>query len=248
MKPVIIILAILMFIGCMALGSFAGDLSLDQDATASPPPEQLTPTFSTANQRNLVVIQVDDLQAPSPRLVALWLVMYTRDASHLVMMLLHPLAGTDPANPLALRSQPLVDAFALTGAGEPDGGFLLAIQNRAARVDGYFVLDDRAMRAWVDWLGGIDAGGALLNGDAFQQQLAAARADAGAAIQWQPQLVGGLCARVTALNAASNWLAALMPLTPAHLRTNLSLEMAMQDWSRLTAGPDPLSCEFQLMP
>ncbi len=108
-------------------------------------------------QRNVLLIGVDELGALSPTLESVWLILYIPDLPQITWM---------PIYPQVLRGQKGIhieakakvrETFDISGRGIPTQEFLKTLEEEGIWWDHYIVVDQQAVIGLIDSLGGIDS-------------------------------------------------------------------------------------------
>ena len=194
----------------------------------------LTPA---TGQRNLLVIGIDDLSSPSPRLESLWLVSYFPGKSVYTLLPIYPdIIGNNNSNHEALAKD-----FNLNANDTPDQAFFDRL-GRETWWNNYLVVDESGLAAILDFLGGVIIDGRLLDGSGTPGSLTLWD-DPFASAHGQTALLQAACVRAASLHQqeAIQGLSLLAP----HMSSNLDLTQALRDWSTET-GSLALRCEFPL--
>jgi hypothetical protein len=241
MKAVVILLSIVAFVACLILGIQAGNQSTPsptQTATSTPLPSPA----SSEEQRTVVLIVADDMQAATPRLVSVWVVLYRPDIPLMSFLPIYP------HNTLTSPSKPpdLAGIFSLNPDQTPSGLFANALRSYRFEWTGYIMTDEMALAKTVNWLQGIQLSSNTANGDAAIASLINPWEDPLGALKSQQNLLEALCVKVATLTPEANWLELAGTLLPQHLHTSLSLEQAIKDWKQLASGTDPIHCDIPI--
>jgi len=118
-------------------------------------PNQKPPTLM--EQRNVLLIGVDNLGSLSPTLESVWLILYIPDLPQITWM---------PIYPQVLRRQDGIriearanvrGAFEISNGAYPTQGFLNTIEDEGIWWDYYIMVDETAVIELIDTLGGIDS-------------------------------------------------------------------------------------------
>jgi hypothetical protein len=200
----------------------------------------------------LLVIGVDRLgpasSRPAARLESLWLVVYFPGQVPITLLPLYPqaLGNESPVDP------GLPDAFSLTRSGAPSPVFLERLRQEQVWWDGYVLLDETAMVALLDFLGGVSLDGQALDGALALGSIPRSWVDPASALQGQMQVLRAACRQVSAGLSQELDMAGLLSRVDAHMRTDVDLAQAVNDWLAL-AGSGELAqfargqgCEFPL--
>jgi len=244
MKVIVFIFSILAFIICLLLG-----LQLSRGNTLNPnslseTPLSQTPTIGNPNQRNILIIQTDDLSVSAPRLIGIWLLIYIPDRPQTSLILIYPQAQGKNMD----IQQKLVNTFALPPQGGLDPAFSDALQSFSFTTTAYVVVDKQGTIQIIDWLGGLkyDENSPTLNGNQSLTDIPLPWLAPDNAREWNQKIAAAICARVSQLPSDSNPVTLIASLIPDHLRTDLTLEMVAQDWRTISSRNERIDCKISL--
>lgn len=151
MKKFSIVLIAIIFIACLVLGFMV--MSQVYGPGASPFTLQSASTESanliSLEQKNYLIVQVDDLSASAPQLVSVWLAfLYTGTPPHLMLLPLFPSDNTG-------RATALQQDFALTSTREVPPSFIKSIQSQYdVELIGYLLVDNSSIQTLGQWITG----------------------------------------------------------------------------------------------
>jgi hypothetical protein len=245
MRVIVIIFSILAFIICMLFGlQLSRGKTFNSPITPSETPITQTATIGNPDQRNILIIQADDLTSSSPRLIAIWLLIYIPDDPQTSLILIYPQASGKNTD----IQQRLVNTFALPPQGGLDPAFISALQSFSFTTTAYIILDIQAGAQAIDWLGGLELAGnsEALNGNQSLSDMPLPWLAPDAAREWNKKLANAICERVKQKSSDTNPVSMMASLIPDHLRTDLTLEMVAQDWHSQTHGEEPIACKISL--
>jgi hypothetical protein len=199
-----------------------------------PPP--LSPPAT--GQRNLLVIGIDDLSSPSPRLESVWLVSYFPGHSVFTLFPIYP----DILENGKSDRQALAKDFSLDAHDTPNQAFF-DLMGRETWWNNYLVIDEAGWAAILDFLGGVISDGRPLDGSGARGSLTL-WGDLLASLHAQTELLQAACLRAAALRQeeAIQGLSLLAP----HVRSDLDLTQDLRDGSTETGSRLGLRCEFPL--
>jgi hypothetical protein len=247
---VIILLSIIAFVACLALGFYADGFSFNSptptidtiQGSFSPTDAILasTPTQSSAKQRTIVFIQVDDLTNPSSQLIATWLIMYFPDNPKITWLLVYPPA---PANQQP-QYRELGKSFTITPEGLPGNAYISALQSFGVQFNGIIITDTLGIAKTIDWLKGINMGDGNKDGTTVSNRLIPPWQNMNSANQWQTKVFQGVCQKAEQLTLDNNWLQLMIDLAPSHFHTDLGMEQLVNDWKALMTLPETPKCEI----
>lgn len=255
MKLLIILFSIIAFVLCLLVGMMSGEV-FSNSSQPSPTPgqqQEMTPTATQeqsptpvidSNQRNILVIFTQPFDSPSPRLLGVWLAMYLSDHPVATLVNLYPASQqTDPA-----LAQSLAETFSLTEKSMVSTAFWESIKAINVPITGYMMVDQTGMASAVDIVNGLDmqTGAGSLNGQKALAALHDPYEDPFQALVWETFYIEGMCSKLANLPKQVNWITFLTGQVPDHLRTNLPLDLFVQDWKMLIQSPEPLSCKLPI--
>jgi hypothetical protein len=236
---------LILFGSTLVLGLHAGRTTAVTLAASRPDPTpvltQLPPTPQAVRipgngQRNLLVIGVDDLQAPQPRLEGLWLVLYIQGYPQITLLPVYPQpSGQDNGQPVLS----LEEDFHLAPAGEVDPALLDALKARQLWWNHYLVLDGKAVDKIFQWNEKVTKGNGGIQSVA---DLPTAREDPDGALDGQHKKFLDLCQAVNLSSPEDRSL--LIELASEHVVTDLDLKEAADEFRNLISHPQRLVCEF----
>jgi len=189
-------------------------------------------------QRNLLVIGIDDLSSPSPRLESVWLVSYFPGQSAFTLFPIYP----DILEKNNSDHEALVKDFSLDANDAPNQAFF-DLLGRETWWNNYLVIDEAGWATILDFLGGVIIDGRLLDGSGAPGSLTLWD-DPFASARGQTALLQAACLRAATLRQ-EDAIQGLSLLAP-HLRSDLDLTQDPQDWSTETGSRLGLRCEFPL--
>jgi hypothetical protein len=229
------IASLLLFCFSLAIGIWLGIQII--------PKSQSTPSTETQfsqDQQSLLVIGVDRADAADARLQGVWYVTYLNDSPHITLIPIYP----DPNGNSRKKGQNLVDAFRIRQDGMVDPDFLKAIkQDQNLTWNTYVLVDDIAMMEVVDFFGGVLVDGEAINGPLAIGGIPRAWEKPREAILGQASLLDNLCERISFDSTPKNY-QRIMALLPGHMRSEMSVDAAFQDWLKLISTSGTLNCEF----
>lgn len=236
MKKSLVFLLLIVFFLCAGTG-FVGAKKLARPLsrvvpTPTPQPETAAPAQS--HQRNFLLIHIDDLNSPQPMLISLWMAFQTLyDSPSLTFKALYP-------NPLDSNAAMVTAVPVLAADGRPSAAFLEALSGYQVKWNGYFLLDQQAVRALS----------AALGTETQAQVIDPARiADlALSGLEAETLLLQGACHYLSNKELRAGKAPSWKELIPAHFRTDLDFEEVMVNWDRLAGSALPPHCEIIAVP
>ncbi len=220
-----LILVIIIFLICAVIG-FQVANSLDKSPIAGQENAAVTNDGTQVQQHNLIVVHVDRLDSQEPRLLSVWFVsLFFVDGSPPVLTIapIYPARSEE-------RSRSIENAFSLESNGDPSSGFWKVIRSMRFKWEAFLLVDDFAVQKVMEWTNGP--------GD-YPPVLENAQNDPETSQQvliQTCQSVGGIANRGA---APFEW----KDLAPAHLRSNLRMELALIYWNNLTTSELPINCD-----
>jgi hypothetical protein len=187
-------------------------------------------------QRNFLIVMVDQLDARSPRLEGVWLLLYIPSTPPLTLLPLYPASlGGGPDQDRQMES-----SFRLTGDRLPDESFLDHLSSHDLWWSNIIVIDQIALAGAIELFGGVDLGSGRVNGIRAIASLPKAAQDPKGAVQAQAGMIKSLCQRPAQLPSAKDLLAAYQ-LFSDHLSLDFKVEAILEDWHLFKGIP---ACEF----
>ena len=216
-----------------------------EDETPAVVPTQAEPTPAPVvleGQMNLLIIGVNHLQAPQPRLEAVWIAMTLPGSPRLTLMPVYPsgsAAGAE-SNP----DQSLTRLFELDENGRPSPLFLSALKTNGLWWSGYLLVDQIALIELVEFVNDLDVEAeAPINGVLAVTGQPDSEEDGPRALAGQTELAAELCRRTLRISPSVD-LTPLFALFPSHARTDLDASDLASAWIKLREMNHGLSCEF----
>jgi hypothetical protein len=231
-------LVILLLVFCFGLGMASALLARGSEerapASALPSPHE--------EQVNILVIGVDDLANSGTALTALWLASFEPPGRELFV------TGISIHAPApSLDGAPLSGAFAWASDSGPSTAFLAALHSLAPlEPDAVITLDRVGFAAVVDYLGGVELNGALLDGAQVTAVLELLEEDANASVAGQRGVLQSMVARAEALGDAPD-ISPLTRLIPDHAWISVPLSELVAQTAPLLPL-DAASVHFDLYP
>lgn len=235
----LILFAVGLAIGIPLGVNFVGTLSdsgsteqAAQDPTATPDPD---------DQRRVLIVGVDRVGTSQPRLQAIWYTAYIPDVPVVTLLPLYPASHLSSAG----QAQVLEEAFSLDPSGELHPNFLNTIENQfRLKWHMAILVDDFAMMAMVDFMGGIGPGDNPANGVTTIGNIPPAWEDPQGALEGQLSLLRALCDEVSSDDQDRD-IEALVLLQPGHLRTDPGNLIQLQsDWLSMLLLKADIRCDF----
>lgn len=172
-------------------------------------------------QHSILIIGVDRLPETSgiyaPRLVSLWLAGFFGQAQRINFAPLYP-----PAQAALPEASSLGADFRLNPDGTPGEAFLNRLRRLGVWWSGYVIVDEAALTAAIDLLGGVSLNGRQLDGQSALDSIPAPWKNSSAALQGQTDLLGALCSQASQLPDTAA-LAPVLALTGQHVRADFEI-------------------------
>lgn len=222
MNKAILLLAGVLFVIGVLLGAQVGSRIVPQSMAAASA-IQLESVQRSENQQNILLVQINDLEAESPQVISLWAAFFYQSNPPQLMLLPLPLdEGKDSSN---LPAWP-----ALNSAIQPDIFVQAAAERYKLQLDGFVAIDDAGLQHFGTWF----------DGKVGNPVKAANTAE---------KFLESFCQTVQSSEAGKDavkvrWSQVL----PGHLRTNLSFDSFMRSWDTLFNSPSLANCELASQP
>lgn len=191
------------------------------------------------NQRKILIVVVDNLQADNPQLATIWLATYFHPRFQIT---LNPVFPELVSEDLQIEKS-LSDDFEFTVKGEFSQDFQKLIQSRQIHWDNYLYLDEFGLAMLIDEIEGIDLGRGKVSGVRAISQIPLARENAQAALFAYATLARAICRQSGDLVEQAEVLDLYRQLD-SHLRTDLPEQSLVDEWQRLRNHKTGVFCEF----
>jgi hypothetical protein len=179
------------------------------------------------SQQNLLVIHIDELNKPNPKLISVWVVFFAQhDRTFVSFKALHP----DPLSPNPII--PVNVLFSLDENGAPSEAFLYWVRKHHLEWSAFVLIDQEGLEQISRHLqsGALD----FIIPRSKDQRLTVWQQEAG--------LMNRLCLQMQENERTKNkfdW----DGLIPHHMRSDLTFENAILMWNKIAPGNDPPYCE-----
>lgn len=190
---------------------------------------------SAKKQANTLVVFIDELRSPTPRLHGVWLLVSHPDIPNLSLLPLYP--GIHHGGSSTNRS--LAESFRFDSVSQIEEGFFQALHQMEIQWSDYLVLDESAVKALLEFVyrSSFDGGGSPSLVETLQ--LPTALDNPQASLFRQVGLAMELCNRpMNPLLQAD--LATITSLTAGHLRATFGA----LEWGRYQKYGARLTCDF----
>ena len=194
---------------------------------APQPTAEIIPGIGS-EQHNVMVVQVDQLDAEGPRLESVWFVsiffMENVPPSLTFVQLYSPSATSENARAIER-------AFSLNPGGEPGEAFWKALEVFEVPYEGYFLVDRFSAQRLLEWA----------NGPGDHVSPLADPQNSRLLLEQTCQSISGISLRET---TPFDWTG----LAPKHFRSNMRMEKAVDYWRKLTSSETALRCDMIVTP
>lgn len=231
MKKSTLILILLLFAAC-AVGGYYAASKIKTGSSVNPSNSSAVSTALASQQQNLLLVRVDDLSLPSPKLIEVWIVFTAySDPPQIMFMPLYPVYD------VTLNSA-LQSAFGIDSQGNLTNRLVQEIKKQHdTSINGYIMVDTQGMDAIATWFGieGVQA-----------SAIPASTEDEKHAILLNSQfLFQNECAQLKG-GASSSQFASIKwsQLIPSHFQTDLSFEQLIASWDKINRGAAPQQCDI----
>ena len=227
-----LVLVVIIFLLCALVGYGAAvrfDRVLSPGSTSTP---TLDIDGPQGKQYNVILIHVDRLDRPQPRMVSVWFVsLYFIEGAPptLTLAQIYP----TPGNPGPHQS--IEGAFSLTQEGTLSPGFWKAIKTLHIQWKGYLLIDDFTVQTVMEWINGP--------GD-FPGVIGATQNNP----QESQRILVQTCESFGRLQSHGPAPFDVNDLIPAHFRSDLQMQEALSYWNLLTTSTLPIKCDVLLAP
>jgi hypothetical protein len=201
-------------------------------------------------QNNILLIGVDDLEAPAPRLESAWLVLYLAQTPHFTLMQIFP-GHTSGAGAASSPGGDLASLFQSGSQGSPGPEFFSELKARGLWWSGYIILDRLALAEAIDLisdLSGANVDQALSPGSAAVARVPFAWHDPQGAYQGQIELIQKLCS--AALNLHTDHIGKLEDyflLFDRHIMSDIGREQLAAEMVGMLVHNNRITCELPFL-
>jgi hypothetical protein len=141
-------------------------------------------------------------------------------------------------------SQDLLGSFSLDTFGHPNPEFLQKLAERIWWTN-YLVIDQTALIALINMVGGIPLNNQFLNGAEIMERMPSSSKDSSAAYATQVSLLANMCSQTKNLPSKKE-IATTLRTIEHNLTTDLDLIDSINDWLDPTKKSIVVRCEFPL--
>jgi hypothetical protein len=201
-------------------------------------------------QNNVLLIGVDDLETPAPRLESVWLVLYIAQTPHFTLMQIYP-GRTSGSGDAGSPETDLESLFQSDPQGSPGPDFFTELKARGLWWSGYVILDRHALARAIDLIADLSGAGidkALSPGSAAVARVPFAWHDPQGAYQGQVELVQNLC--MAALNLYPDHISKLEDyflLFDRHIMSDIGREKLAAEMVGMLVHNNRISCELPFL-
>lgn len=217
----------------------------DRALVASPTPAEAVQEIKPGgSQRNILIITVDDLNAETAQLISVWLALYVTGTPHFTLMPVYP-AGALQDQPVAPTGDTLAQAFSLNAGGNPSSEFLQVLTERGAWWDATLLLDLTIAENLIDI---AYAGEHLPDAGTLQPAFSTHPQDGQDVFLAQAWLGQKFCQNLAdPTEDEYPRLLDLFALIPAHLRTDMDLQIVRDELQAIMAQSANIICEIPVL-
>ncbi len=201
-------------------------------------------------QNNILLVGVDDLEAPAPQLESAWLVLYIAQTPHFTLMQIYPGSSFESAG----GGSPGVDLASLFQSdpqGSPGPEFFTELKARGLWWSGYIVMDRLALAEAIDLITNLsDAGDdqSLSPGSAAVARVPFAWHDPQGAYRGQVELIQKIC--TTALHLKPDHIGKLEDLYllfDRHIMSDIGREKLAAEMVGMLVNENLITCELPFL-
>lgn len=219
-KPPFAVILLVIFV-CSGLGILNVLLGVQQPETLDPPTPQLAPSTNDALQ-SVLILGVDQLRVATPTLRSIWIALFQPNGETVYM---HGVSLNESAPGVDPRS--LAELFDWSNQEGLDPTFERALfRILPLPPDMVVVLDEVAFTSLVNYVGGVELAGALLDGKSVLDFLSVAWLNPDLLLENQAMIIKGILPRALGL-APSPELTELIQLIPEHAYISLDVTDAV---------------------
>lgn len=193
-------------------------------------------------QQNILFIGVDHFRSQSPLLESIWLMIYLPSRFHLKLVPIYP----TPFKQISNGSLPLTKIMEVNTQDRPTTDFFETLHSGDIWWNHYVLIDETGLIETINFLGGSGREIADLEGDKVIKTLPLPWLDRVSALQGQTSLLQGLCQQINEPSSRSSDINQILRLIPDHIKTDMDISDAVQNWSQLVSRGNQLDCEFPL--
>ncbi|HEX9091973.1 MAG TPA: hypothetical protein VF831_10810 [Anaerolineales bacterium] len=200
-------------------------------------------TLSLNNgQRSILLAGVDSFDNPKPELNSLWMVSYLPSDATLRMLPIYP-TGKVTSSDFEGR---LLGSFGLAQVDSQlvlGKDFVRFLEESNYWWSSYIIYDQVAQEKMIDLLGGIEMNGEIIYGNQVIQKLSTLVEDPQTAYLTQLAGLQAACSNLSSLVKDADWVQ-LFSMTPAHISTNLDLQLSITEWLSSSPNQEGSNCTF----
>ncbi len=200
-------------------------------------PNKQTPTPVISGQQSLLIVGVDRINLSPARLQGVWYVAYLPTSPVVTLIPLYPTVNQR-------LNKKLEENFELERSNRLGREFTEVLYDSYNfDWDTQILLDDFAMIAFIDLLGGIKMANELQNGSKIVGEIPSPSANPQQALDGQIAVIRGLCEGTNRLETSMD-LSKISATTTLHLAMQVDLETAYTAFSDLLATGPSLTCNI----
>ena len=185
-------------------------------------------TIDTSSSRIITLLEVNDLSIDQPELLSIWIIHLTPGDS--------PRLGFTPVATISLPDEPnyaLLDQFDLNENRSLSTNFLHSLSKIKVKSNGYIIVDQTAVTAFVNWLSGKDTQEPIGFTDHSMTQYG--------------QVLRGLCQSLTGFSESAHNEFPWSKFSGTHFLTSMGFDDVMLNLGFITSSPAP-HCEMVPLP
>lgn len=183
---------------------------------------------NTTDTRVITLLEVSDLLNPEPELISIWFIHLTPGDA--------PRLGFTPVSAVSLVDEPnfdLLAEFFLDANGTPSNKFLQSLRKLKVQSDGYVILDQVAVSAFINWFSVKDSAELIgLENHSMAEY---------------GKILRGMCQAFPGITGIEMQELPWSKISADHFKTSLHFDQVMSDIRFLTASNSP-RCEMVPLP
>jgi hypothetical protein len=206
---------------------------------------------SLQRQSNVLLIGVDDLEASSPVLESVWLILYLPDMPQITWMPIYPQILRTQAGVRIQAKAALTDTFAIENGSAPNQEFLDLLKQEGMWWNHYVIVDQTAVIELIDSLGGVEIispdrllEDQKISGSEAFSGLLLANGDLQGALFSQANLIQQLCRIPPKSYLNLNRAQIIFQKLHKHLITNITAEHLIDDLQLMISSGGGFVCDF----
>jgi len=195
-------------------------------------------------QNNVLLIGVDDLESPAPRLESVWLILYITQTPHFTLMPIYPNKPPKAGKPASPDSD-LAKLFQGDPQGPPGPDFFSELKARGLWWSGYILIDRQALSEIIEKVSGLSTVGESEDPAQAVARVPFAGKDPQGAYLMQAEIAQDLCRAAANLNADHiSKIENLFLLYSRHIQSDIDREQAAAELVGMLVQGSSITCEF----